>query len=92
LGGVLLTGEGKKVHTKIVCTIGPASWSYDGMMGLLKAGMICARLNFSHGDHEGHQKVVDTFRQVVKDSGRQCALMLDTKVCHSLPSVGSGVR
>ncbi len=50
------------------------------MMGLLKAGMICARLNFSHGDHEGHQKVVDTFRQVVKDSGRQCALMLDTKV------------
>lgn len=85
--------KGTKVHTKIVCTIGPASWSYDGMMGLLKAGMICARLNFSHGafvpsvcfcfglfcgvhfvltflllegDHEGHQKVVDTFRQVCK--------------------------
>jgi pyruvate kinase len=49
------------------------------MMGLLKAGMVCARLNFSHGNHEGHQKVIDTFRQVCKDAGKPCALMLDTK-------------
>jgi len=71
--------KGQKVHTKIVCTIGPASWSYDGLMGLLKAGMSVARLNFSHGDHDGHQKVIDTFRQVCADSGKTCALMLDTK-------------
>lgn len=50
-----------------------------GLTGLLNAGMICARLNFSHGTHESHQKVVDTFREAVKDSGRLCALMLDTK-------------
>ena len=68
-----------KVHTKIVCTIGPASWTYDGLMSLLKAGMSVARLNFSHGTHEGHQKVIDTFRQVCKDADRHCALMLDTK-------------
>lgn len=65
--------------TKVVCTIGPASWSYDGLNKLLKAGMCCARLNFSHGDHKGHQKVIDTFRKVVEDSGLSCALMLDTK-------------
>lgn len=65
--------------TKVVCTIGPASWHYEGLAELLRAGMCCARLNFSHGDHAGHQKVIDTFRKVLADTGLTCALMLDTK-------------
>ena len=38
-------------RTKIVATIGPASWGNDGVEALLGAGMNVMRLNFSHGSH-----------------------------------------
>src|SRR5882757_1113398 len=38
-------------HSKIVCTIGPASRSPRIIERLLRAGMDVARLNFSHGNH-----------------------------------------
>ena len=41
-------------HSKIVCTIGPASKSRRIVEKLLRAGMDVARLNFSHGKHEDH--------------------------------------
>ncbi len=43
--------------TKILCTLGPASWSEEGLAGLLDAGMNVARFNFSHGTHKAHQEV-----------------------------------
>lgn len=45
--------------TKIVATIGPASSSMEALIDLVKAGADVFRLNFSHGKHEDHQKVVD---------------------------------
>lgn len=65
--------------TKIVCTLGPASGSADVMERMLKAGMNVARLNFSHGDHEGHGKTIDAFREVRDRLGMPAAVMLDTK-------------
>lgn len=65
--------------TKIVCTLGPASSSEEVMEKMLKAGMNVARLNFSHGDHEGHGKTIDTFRKVRDALGLPAAVMLDTK-------------
>ncbi len=65
--------------TKIVCTIGPACDSYETLTGLCKAGMNVARLNFSHGTHEEHQKRIDTIKAVRKDLGLPIAIMLDTK-------------
>ena len=41
-------------RAKIVCTIGPASCAPERVAALVAAGMDIARLNFSHGDQEGH--------------------------------------
>jgi pyruvate kinase len=49
---------------KVVCTMGPASWSEDGLGKLLDAGMNVARFNFSHGTHAAHQEVLDRLRKV----------------------------
>ena len=67
------------LKTKIVCTIGPASRSERVMTDMLKAGMNVARLNFSHGDHESHREVIETFRRVRDRLGMPAAIMLDTK-------------
>ena len=66
-------------RTKIVCTLGPASASESVMEQLLRAGMNIARLNFSHGSHEGHKEMIDRFRKVRDKLGLPAAIMLDTK-------------
>lgn len=43
--------------TKIVCTMGPACWSEEGLSDLMDAGMNVARFNFSHGEHASHKEV-----------------------------------
>lgn len=65
--------------TKIVCTIGPASGSEEVIIGLCKAGMNVARLNFSHNTHEDHQKRIDTIKKVREKLNYPIAIMLDTK-------------
>ena len=65
--------------TKIVCTIGPATDSEEIMIGLCKAGMNVARLNFSHGTYEDHQYRIDLVKKVREDLKLPIAIMLDTK-------------
>lgn len=65
--------------TKIVCTLGPASNNETTLEQMLLAGMNVARLNFSHGSHESHKKVIETFRKVRDRLQLPAALMLDTK-------------
>ena len=65
--------------TKIVCTIGPATDSEEVMIGLCKAGMNVARLNFSHGTYEDHQYRIDLVKKVREDLNLPIAIMLDTK-------------
>ena len=65
--------------TKIVCTLGPASSKEDVIEAMLEAGMNVARLNFSHGTHEGHGETIDKFRKVRDNLGVAAAIMLDTK-------------
>lgn len=65
--------------TKIVCTIGPATDSEEIMIGLCKAGMNVARLNFSHGTYEDHQYRIDLVKKVREDLNLPIAIMLDTK-------------
>lgn len=65
--------------TKIVCTIGPASQNKSTIEAMLKAGMNVARLNFSHGEHATHKKVIEMFREVRDKMGIAAAVLLDTK-------------
>ncbi|RLN57419.1 hypothetical protein BBJ29_004053 [Phytophthora kernoviae] len=67
-------------RTKIICAIGPASWSVEMLGELLDAGMNVARLNFSHGDHEMHQRSLSNLREAMAARrGCHCAVLLDTK-------------
>ncbi|MBW2459076.1 MAG: hypothetical protein JRI68_31540, partial [Deltaproteobacteria bacterium] len=43
-------------RAKIVCTLGPSSASREMIGKLAAAGMNVARLNFSHGTHEDHER------------------------------------
>ena len=76
-----ISEEGKTYmrKTKIICTIGPASQNEDVLKKLCLAGMNVARLNFSHGSHEEHQKKIDTIKKVRTELQLPIAIMLDTK-------------
>ena len=65
--------------TKIVCTLGPASSSEEMIKKLCLAGMNVARLNFSHGDHEYHKRLIDAVKNVRAELNLPIAIMLDTK-------------
>ncbi len=65
--------------TKIVCTIGPKSESKEMLAKLLNAGMNVMRLNFSHGDYEEHGNRIKNLREVMQETGKKAAIMLDTK-------------
>ena len=67
------------MFVKIVCTIGPASDRYETLLAMAKAGMNVARLNFSHGDYEGHEHKLNLVRQVERDLKVPIAVLLDTK-------------
>ncbi len=63
--------------TKIVCTIGPASRSYEVIEKLIKMGMNVARLNFSHGSYEEHLQVIENIRQASLKIGQPIAILQD---------------
>ena len=64
-------------RTKIVCTIGPASFSPEMIQRLVRAGMDVARLNFSHGTHEEHGRVIAIIRQIAAELGAPVAILQD---------------
>ena len=64
-------------RAKIVCTLGPASASPERIGELIDAGMSVARLNFSHGSHEDHARVLQTVRAEAERRGRAIAALLD---------------
>jgi len=53
-------------RAKIVATIGPATQSEEALEKAIRAGMNVARLNFSHGTHEDHLKVIQRLRSLSK--------------------------
>ena len=64
-------------RTKIVATLGPASATPEYVLGLARAGMDAARLNFSHGTHEQHAEYAKLVREAQEEVGRPIALIAD---------------
>jgi pyruvate kinase len=64
-------------HTKIVCTIGPASESPEILRKLIAAGLDVARLNFSHGTREQHARAIMAIREAEAAAGRPIAILQD---------------
>src|SRR5216684_1036083 len=64
-------------HSKIVCTIGPASRSPRIMERLFRAGMDVARLNFSHGSHADHAESIVLLRAAAKQIHKPIAILAD---------------
>lgn len=64
-------------RAKIVCTIGPAVHSQEGILQLVQAGMDVARLNFSHGTHEFHKKTIGWLREASRQTQIPVAILGD---------------
>ncbi|MFZ0142474.1 MAG: pyruvate kinase, partial [Aeromicrobium sp.] len=64
-------------RAKIVCTLGPATDTYERVRELAEAGMDVARLNMSHGTQADHEKVYEHVRQASADLGKAIAIMAD---------------
>jgi pyruvate kinase len=64
-------------RAKIVCTLGPAVATPEGIQALVDAGMDCARLNFSHGTHETHAEMAKLVREAGAKARRPIAILAD---------------
>jgi len=64
-------------RAKIVCTLGPATWSPEGVRALVAAGMDVARLNLSHGSYADHEAAYAEVRRASDESGRAVGVLVD---------------
>ena len=75
-------------RTKIICTIGPATASYEKLEALTLAGMNVVRLNMSHADHAGAQQIINWIRTINRKVPYPVAILLDTQG----PEIRTGER
>jgi pyruvate kinase len=64
-------------RAKIVCTLGPATESYDQIKALVEAGMDVARLNLSHGGYAEHEDRYRRVRKASDETGRSVGVLAD---------------
>lgn len=66
-------------QTKVVGTIGPATNTPEMIEKLILAGMNVARINFSHGDHAEHKRVINLIRETAQKLDKFVGILADTK-------------
>ena len=74
-------------RTKIICTIGPATASFDGLKALLEAGMNVVRINMSHSDHANAAKIINWIKTLNRQVDYPVPILLDTQG----PEIRTGV-
>ena len=65
------------LRTKLVCTLGPATFSPEMIRRLIGAGMTMARLNMSHGLREDHVESVALIRRAAEEAGTPVSILVD---------------
>lgn len=63
--------------TKIIATIGPATNSFEQLEKLYLAGVNAFRMNFSHGSHEDHLKVIEFTEELNQKHQAHISLLAD---------------
>lgn len=65
--------------TKIICSIGPSTQSWENFKGLVEAGMNVARINFSHATLEERRLDETLIKRANEELGANIATLYDTK-------------
>ena len=76
-----------KRRTKIICTIGPATASFEGLKSLYEAGMNVVRINMSHSDHASALKIINWIKTLNRQVDYPVPILLDTQG----PEIRTGV-
>jgi len=63
--------------TKIIATIGPATYDENILSKIISEGVNVCRLNFSHGSHDEYLKVIKFVRNLNEEKGYHTALLAD---------------
>lgn len=66
-------------HTKIICTIGPATDSYEAIERLYAAGMSVVRLNMSHASQDQAASIIHWTKTLNRKVKYPVPVMLDTQ-------------
>lgn len=74
--------------TKIICTIGPATSSFEMLASMHEAGMDIIRLNMSHATHKWADRMIDHIVELNKQTAFPVGILLDTQG----PEIRTGVR
>src|SRR5690606_21095283 len=65
------------VRTKIVATVGPATAERDKIHALAEMGVDVVRINFAHGTHDTHERVIAWTREAAAAAGKPMAVLAD---------------
>ena len=65
--------------TKIICSIGPSTQTWENFKGLVEAGMNVARINFSHATIEERKLDESLIKRANEELGANIATLYDTK-------------
>jgi pyruvate kinase len=65
------------VRTKIVVTVGPATRARDQIHALAELGVDVIRINFAHGVHEEHARVIEWTREASASADKPIAILAD---------------
>ena len=59
--------------------MGPACDNKETLLKMIDAGMNVARINMSHGTYDEQETRINRLKDAIKESGKNVAIMLDTK-------------